>query len=208
MPKVTDLKKQKRTTRVNVYIDDKFSFGASLEILLKHGIKKDKEIGDDDLRKLKDESGFEKIYGKVLRFSTIRPRSEKEIKLWFKRKGVPQDLQNNLFGRLKRLGLADDSIFASWWIEQRNQFRPKSKRALFLELRQKGIERDLINSILEEKSDISEIDLAKKVVMGKLKRVASLSREDAGRYLFGLLSRRGFSWETARKAIDETLEKE
>lgn len=208
MPKVTGLKKQKRTARVNVYIDDKFSFGASLEILLKHGIKKDKEISYDDLRKLKEESGFEKTYGKVLRFSTIRPRSEKEIKLWFKRKGVPQDLQNNLFGRLKRLGLADDSAFASWWVEQRNQFRPKSKKALFLELRQKGIEQDLINSILEEKSDISEIDLAKKVVAKKLKRVASFSREDAREYLFGLLSRRGFSWETARKAIDETLEKE
>lgn len=208
MFKVTDLKKQKRTARVNVYIDDKFSFGTSLETLLKHGIKKDKEISDEDLGKLKDESRDEKTYGKVLKFSTIRPRSEKEIRLWFRRKGVPQDLQNKLFSRLKKLELADDSIFTSWWIEQRNQFRPKSKKALFLELRQKGIEKDLINSILEEKSDISEIDLAKKVVAKKIRRVASLSREDAGKYLFGLLSRRGFSWETARKAIDETLEKE
>lgn len=208
MFKITDLKKQKRTARVNVYIDYKFSFGTSLETLLKYGIKKDKEISDDDLRKLKDESRDEKTYGKALRFSTIRPRSEKEIKMWFKRKGVPENLQKSLFSRLKKLGFADDSMFASWWIEQRNQFRPKSKRALFLELRQKGIERDLINSILEEKSDISEIDLAKKVVIGKTRRVASLSREDARKYLFGLLSRRGFSWETARKAIDETPEKE
>lgn len=208
MSKITDLKKQKRTARVNVYIDDKFSFGTSLETLLKHGIKKDKEISDEDLRKLKDESRDEKTYGKVLRFSTIRPRSEKEIKLWFKMKGVPQDLQKSLFSRLKKLGFADDSMFASWWIEQRNQFRPKSKRALFLELRQKGIEKELINSILEEKSDISEIDLAKKAAAGKMRRVASLSREDARKYLFGFLSRRGFSWEIARKAIDEALEKE
>lgn len=208
MSKVTDLKKQKRTARVNVYIDDKFSFGMSLETLFKYGIKKDKEISDDDLRKLKDESRDEKTYGKVLRFSTIRPRSEREIKLWFRRKGVSQDLQNDLFNRLKKLGFADDSMFASWWIEQRNQFRPKSKKALFLELRQKGIEKDLINSILEEKSDVSEIDLAKGAAAKKMRRVASLSQEDARKYLFGFLSRRGFSWEIARKAIDETLEKE
>ena len=70
----------------------------------------------------------EKIYARAVNFSTIRPRSEREIRDWFKRKKVIEEVVEVVFNRLKNLDLVNDLNFAKWWIEQRQTFRPKSKR--------------------------------------------------------------------------------
>lgn len=207
MPTITSIKKQKKSGRVNVFVDGKFSFGASLETLLKHGVKKDKEIDEERVRKLKEESDLEKVYGRLLRFSTIRPRSEKEIKLWFKRKNVDSLLVSQVFNKLKNTGLVDDETFAKWWIEQRKEFRPKSKIALTSELKQKGISGEVISKILGEMDISSELEFAKRVALKKLRVLSGLPFDEKKRKLLGFLGRRGFSWETAKKAIDEILEK-
>jgi len=80
-----------------------------------------------------------KISAKLLKFATVRPRSEKEIGDWLKRKKIPTSLAPGLFKRLRRLNLVDDRQFARWWIEERLEFKPKPERVLFLELRKKGL---------------------------------------------------------------------
>lgn len=208
MPKITDLKKQKNTTRVNVYIDDKFAFGTSLEMVLKYGLKKDKELSQDKIGELEKESGFGKVYARVLRFASLRPRSEKEIKLWFKRKNIDSSLGTEVFNRLKNIGLVDDESFTKWWVGQRREFRPRSKMALMSELKQKGVARDIIDKVLQEIDTSSELEFAKRVALKKLRVLSGLPFDEKKKKLFGFLGRRGFSWETANKTIDELLQKE
>lgn len=208
MPKITDLKKQKNTTRVNVYIDDKFAFGTSLEMVLKYGLKKDKELSQDKIGELEKESSFGKVYARVLRFASLRPRSEKEIKLWFKRKNIDSSLGTEVFNRLKNIGLVDDESFTKWWVGQRREFRPRSKMALMSELKQKGIAGDIIDKVLQEIDTSSELEFAKRVALKKLRVLSGLPFDEKKKKLFGFLGRRGFSWETANKTIDELLQKE
>lgn len=208
MPKITDLKKQKNTPRVNVYIDDKFAFGTSLEVVLKHGLKKDRELSQDEIGELEKESGVEKIYGRALRFTSLRPRSEKEIKLWFKRKNIDSPLTEEVFNKLKNIRLIDDETFAKWWVGQRREFRPRSKMALISELKQKGIVREIIDKVLREIDTSSELEFAKRVALKKLRVLSGLPFDKKKKKLFGFLGRRGFSWETANKTIDELLQRE
>lgn len=208
MPKITDLKKQKNTTRVNVYIDDKFAFGTSLEMVLKYGLKKDKELSQDKIGELEKESDIGKIYARVLRFASLRPRSEKEIKLWFKRKNIDSSLGTEVFNKLKNIGLVDDGAFAKWWVGQRREFRPRSKIALISELKQKGIAREIIDEVLEGVDTSSELEFAKRVALKKLRVLSGLPFDKKKKKLFGFLGRRGFSWETANKTIDELLQRE
>lgn len=101
------------------------------------------------------------------------------------------------------LGLVDDEAFVDWWLEQRATFRPKGKRALKMELRFKGIDRDLIERSLAEKVD--EEVLAKKAFLKKIPSLKNLPSEVQKEKLIGFLSRRGFSWEVIRKTLDEIL---
>lgn len=150
-------------------------------------------------KKIKPE---EKIYNKVIRFATLRPRSEHEINLWFKRKKVPLKVSERVFNRLKNLGLVNDKAFASWWIEQRVTFKPKGRRALFFELRQKGVAKDVIESVLKSTGIPNEAALARDLVTKKLPRFQNLPPQERRKKLVGFLGRRGFSWETIRKVVD------
>lgn len=149
----------------------------------------------------------EKIYNKVLRFATLRPRSEKEIKFWFKRKRVYfsqnklvyPEVAEGVFNRLKSLGLVDDAAFAKWWVDQRLTFRPKSQRVLSMELSQKGVNREIIDQALEVVDDKS---VASNLARGRLTKLMHLPPEVRQKKLSDFLARRGFSWEVIKKVVD------
>ncbi len=150
---------------------------------------------------------FPKLRERVLKFLSIRPRSRQEIINYLKKK-IPQDevLREKVLKKAESLDLIDDRDFALWWVEQRMTFRPKGKKALFFELRQKGLEKDLIEEILNEK--INELVLIKPLAQKKWLSLKKLPEEVAQQKLVGFLSRRGFSWETIRKVLDEINKKQ
>ena len=44
--------------------------------------------------------------------------------------------------------LVNDRTFANFWVETREQFSPKGSHALKSELRQKGVQREIVHSVL------------------------------------------------------------
>lgn len=149
---------------------------------------------------------FQRIYDKILKFATLRPRSEKEVNDWLKKHKVHKSLHKELFSRLKRLDLLDDEKFAKWWIEQRTAFRPRGKRALVAELRQKGIDRDLINEIIAG-AKIDEENMAKEILKKKAYRWERLEGLEKRKKMSEFLARKGFSWAVIKGAIDDFWEK-
>src|SRR3972149_7031176 len=143
MPTITSIKPQKNGKRVNVYIDFKFGFGLDLQTYLKEGLKVEQELSVKQIETIVKQGEFQSTYDKMLRFATLRPRSEKEYNDWLFKHKVHESLKEELFNRLKRLELLDDKKFARWWVEQRQSFRPKSKRILNQELRIKGVRQDV-----------------------------------------------------------------
>jgi len=103
------------------------------------------------------------------------------------------------------LDLIDDQAFVDWWLEQRATFRPKGKRALALELRQKGIDKELIERALAEKVD--EEELARQAAKTKLRIWSKLPLDVQKEKLVGFLGRRGFTWPILKKILDEVFKK-
>lgn len=209
MPVITDIKPQKRKNRFNIYVDGRFSFGLDADTLVKSGLQINQEISQEEIEKLVKENEFVKVYDRVLKFFSYRPRSEKELRDWFKKKQIGEETQKLIYQKLKHLGYLDDEEFAKWWIEQRTTFRPSGTRLLALELRQKGVTREIIDQQLNNLAikPFSEHDLAKKVAEKKLKTLKHYSCLEQKQKLASALARRGFSWETVKEVIDEKLEK-
>lgn len=205
MPQITDIKRQKKNPkRFSVYIDGKFSFGLDADNLVKSGLEVSQEISQEEIEKMVKENEFFKIYEQVLKFFSYRPRSEKELRDWFKKKEVGEEVQKLICQKLKQVGLLNDEEFAKWWIEQRTAFRPSGLRLLALELRQKGISKDLISKLLNcYIPKDAEYELVKKAVEKKLKSLRHLSDLELRKKLGAFLSRRGFSFAVIKKIIGE-----
>ena len=209
MPIITAVKPQKNKKRVNVYLDNKFGFGLDLENFVKLDLKVEQELTDEQVGKIVKEAEFQKVYDKLLRFSTLRPRSEKELKGWLKKYKVHLSLHNDLFNRLKHLDLLNDNKFAQWWVEQRMEFSPRGKRALIAELRQKGINRDLIIQLVNESiSQGYEEKTARKLLQKKKYKWERLQKLEAKKKMSEFLARKGFGWEVIKNAIDDIFKKD
>lgn len=203
---ITKIKAQKNKKRVNIYLDGKFAFPLDADNFLKAGLKVGQKLSEKEVEDLIFKNEFQKLLDRALRLISRRPRSEKEVRDYLKKKKSSPTLVEAVIKKLKKVGQIDDSAFASWWVEQRLTFRPRGKFGLTMELRQKGIDKTIIKQMIDEKFD--ELPLAKKAVQKKLKTYQNLPREERKQKIAAFLARRGFSWGTIKKVLEEILKKE
>jgi regulatory protein len=207
MPVITSIKQQKNKNRVNVYLDDKFGFGIDLDNFVLLHLKIDQELTEKEIGDIVKKAEYQKTFDKLLRFVMVRPRSEKEVTDYFKRKKVHESMHEKLFEKLKHLELLNDAKFAKWWIDQRIQFKNKSKRVIQIELRQKGIGKEIIDEVFSE-TVIDEEKMARELLAKKMYKWKNLEPREAKQKTSQYLAGKGFSWDVIRKVIDSNLDLE
>ena len=158
---------------------------------------------------------FEKYYTLAVVYLTRRPRSEKELREYLQKKALrfPPDseyvltpeLLKSVIEKLKSQKFQSDYDFALWWKQQRNRFRLKSDSVIKMELKQKGIEREIIEQVFlkEEEEVVTDKEKARQLVEKRFEKVKLLSKHEQYEKLGGYLARRGFSWDVIRRAIDD-----
>ena len=152
---------------------------------------------------------FEKFYKASVRYLSFRPRSEKELRDYLKKKKCDDLTAKRILESLKRDKFINDEEFVRWWVEQRTLLKPKAVRVIKYELKQKGINRELIESFFENSDDSpSDFDNAVKLAEKKLRTIYDQSdrykvKEKLGRFL----ASKGFDWDTIKAAIDQSLPK-
>lgn len=200
MPLITAIKPQRNQKRVNVYLDRKFGFGLDLVSFAALGLKVNQELSEKEVEEIVKKAEFQKTWDKLLKFATLRPRSKKEIKDYFRRKKIHESLQAGLFLRLKKLKLLNDFDFARWWVGQRIEFKSKSKREIERELRTKGISRELIQEVWKE-VPINEEKEARELLAKKSYKWRGLSFREAKLKKSQYLAGKGFDWEVIEKIV-------
>ncbi len=94
------------------------------------------------------------------RYLEARPRSVAEVRRRLTTAGYRPDLVEAAVERLVDLQYLDDDAFARAWVESRDRARPRGEHALRRELQLKGVERSLIDTVLEERRDLGLVDRA------------------------------------------------
>jgi regulatory protein len=152
---------------------------------------------------------FEKFYKASVRYLSFRPRSEKELRDYLTKKQCDSLICKRIIDSLTRDKFLNDEEFARMWIRERTLIKPKAIRVIKMELKQKGISKELIESAFEN-SDDSPIDsnLALRLAEKKLRTIHDQTdrykvKEKLGRYL----ASKGFDWDTIKAAIDQSLPK-
>ena len=143
---------------------------------------------------------FEKFYNKALKFLSYRPRSEKEIRGKLKRKKASEEIINKIIQRLKENNFINDEEFVKWWIEQRTTFKPRSLKLIKIELRQKGVDKELIEETIDRlSSTIDDLESAKKLIDKRLPRYKNLSGDKKFQKVARYLSSKGFSYDIIKE---------
>ncbi|HEV7454292.1 MAG TPA: RecX family transcriptional regulator [Candidatus Saccharimonadales bacterium] len=194
--KISAIKQQvKRKDRYSVYIDGTYSFSLSESGLIENRLASGQELTDSDLQNLKKTAGLDKAYGNALRYVAMRPRSEWELRDYFRRKGVDEEYGSHIADRLRGVGLLDDLAFARAWASNRRLLKSISKRRLRLELQQKHVPSDVINQVLAEDETDERTALAELI---EKKQARYPDRQKFMQYL----ARQGFSFDDIKSALD------
>jgi regulatory protein len=193
---ITAIKAQRRNQqRVNIYLDGEFAFGLSR--IVAAWLYVGEHINDDKIAQLKAEDGREVAFQQALKFLSYRPRSEAELRANLQEhKFLDADI-DDVMTRLRQGGILNDAGFAQAWIENRSEMRPRGRRALVYELRQKGIPDHLIDQALE---NLDEQDLAYQAAAQRASRWKHLEWFDFRKKMYAYLTRRGFNYESASQA--------
>lgn len=188
MPTITAIEIQKRRPdRVNVHLDGQYGFGLASILAARLKVGQDLEL--QSIAELQEADACEQAYQLALRFLSYRRRSEAELRQHLHRHRTADDVVEKTILRLRDNHLADDSHFARAWIENRNTFRPRGRRALAWELSRKGIPTETAQSVLAE---VDEPAMALQAASKRARRLAVLPWIEFRGKLSAFLARRGF----------------
>ncbi|MBQ1528190.1 RecX family transcriptional regulator [Candidatus Saccharibacteria bacterium] len=200
--KITDLKSGVHNqNRVNIFIDDEFAFSLDLTQVVDYHLKIGKILKPAEIEELKHASAYGKLYSRTFEWVLMRPRSIKETRDHLRLKRFQKRLDysdadiETVIAKLTKKGYLDDRKFATWFIENRFAKKGISELRLRQELIKKGIDKNLIDELLEN-SPRDEAEEIKKVIQ---KRGAKTEPQK----LLGYLVRHGFSLDLSRELVEE-----
>ena len=197
---VTDLRPQKRRKdRISVFLDGEFAFG--LQEMTAARLHVGQSLTEQEIASLKEADSAEWAKQTAFRFLSYRPRSSAEVRRHLRNKDVDDSVIDQVVDRLLELKLLDDLAFAHYWVEQRETFRPRSRRALRHELYQKGLSRQIVEQAVEE---VDEMAAARKAGAKKALLWRNLAEDEFHLKMRGFLSRRGFDY-TAISEVSREL---
>ena len=190
MQKITALVVQKRNpNRVNIHLDGEYAFGVARIVAawLRVGL----ELDEKKIEQLQAEDATERAFQQAMLFLSYRARSESEIRQNLRKHEIPDSAIDLTLERLRQNGLANDNEFAQAWVENRSTFRPRSRRMLALELRQKGLNDEDMHSALK---NVDDEPLAYEAAKKRANRFKDLEWSEFRKKLSEFLARRGFSY--------------
>src|SRR5579859_1482423 len=199
---ITDLEPQANNAeRVNVYVDGRFLLGVNAVIVLRMELRVGQELLPEQLEQLRSEEAEQQAVDRALNYLSFRPRSREEVRRYLQRKETPPYVIEAALERLDRLNFVNDRAFVEFWVENRDKFNPRGSRALKNELRLKGIERDIVDELVDKDGD-EELALR-----AARKKAASLARTPGMDYatfrnrLGAFLQRRGFGYDVVTHTV-------
>jgi regulatory protein len=141
----------------------------------------------------------------ALQFLGYRARSRAEVRRRLGRKGYEEEVIDQVIDRLTRNGLIDDTQFTEAWVRARSTGRAMGPRRIAWELRQKGVDAELVREAVDRIDPETELGMALQIGRQKAESVRGEPMQVARLKIAAALQRRGFSWEVTTRVLDILL---
>ena len=166
------------------------------------GVPFDRESFDVFLR----ERAYPFAMEKAVALLASRARTEKEIVDALRQNAYPEQTVARVMARLHEAGYLDDEDFAGQWAASRAS-KGMGARRIRMELRQKGVNPDTIESAISAVDEEDRMEGAMKAAQ-KAARGKDLSLPAERQKVLAALARRGYDFAQARAALAQLMETE
>lgn len=194
---VTKIEVQKNNdTRANLYLDDKFFSGISIELVMKEHIKVGSDLDMDFLSNLilEDEKG--QALSKAVKYLSGNLKTEKQIKEYLKKKEYSEITIDYVLDKMREYKYLDDNHYAkSYVLTYSNKY---GKLKLSSMLKSKGVSSEIIDEVLQEIETPSNIQ----VVAEKYLKNREITYENLNK-LSRFLYSRGYEFDEINSVINE-----
>lgn len=210
MPIITKITVQKNLSdRYNIYLDEHYAFSVDEDVLTRFQLRKGKELTELDLTEIYYEDEIRKGVNSAIQYLSFRMRSEKEVEEHLKKKEFNEEIIKEVIHALYKMSYLNDLEFALAYVRTQMNTTNKGPEVIKLELKNKGIKSDMIETaILEFKDDQvlrSAVSIVEKTVKQNKKVPEKLLRQKVEQALM----RKGFTKEIIKEAMAQiTLEKD
>lgn len=151
----------------------------------------------------------------VLRQLTASAKSRQQLEAKLADKDIPESVARAVLDRFEQVELVDDQAFAQSYVRQRAETRKLARPALRMELQRKGVDRDLVEQALAQRTDDDEradaVELARRKLPSGPALQAQLADREAKqkliRRMVSALARKGYApglaFEVVRGVLDD-----
>ena len=202
MGKITSISIQKNNkNRANLFIDEEFCTGLSVESVFKYSLKVGQEIQKEKIDQIIQENEKADALVKATAYISKTIKTKRQVKDYLVKKGYSEELAYQVVDKLKEYGYIDDKEYSKRYIE--STCKTQGKRLAEYKLMVKGVRKEDIETAYDQ----TEIEYEKtaKSLAEKHLRNKEITKENlmkTYRYLIG----RGFSYEQADYALKEFKE--
>ena len=200
---VTELKELEKS-KIKVYLDEEVAFILYHSDLKSIELKVGDELSAASYEEIINQTIYPRAIQKALAILKFKDRTEQELQRKLKEADYPEEVIVRVIGYMKEYGYLNDERFTSLYVKSRKS--TKSKQFIKSELLQKGLDKWVIDEVLEaEYSEDSEEDAEllaiKKAITKKTKTPQLLTFEEKQK-LIASLFRKGFDINKIKKVLD------
>ena len=204
--------------KIHLSLDGEYIATVNADYWFTCGIKSGSEVTPEQLEELLTESARRKMMNKALDLLSMRDYSRRELsdklvtKAWEKKEQKDMDLgslkqqASDICDRLEELGLLNEERFARSYVDELIRRKHLSKSGLKTALIQKGVQRDIIETVLEA-VDVDPVEQIRELLATKFKN-RDLSDEKQKTRTVNALLRLGYRYNEIHAAMGEWMEDE
>ncbi|MDP4181030.1 MAG: regulatory protein RecX [Bacillota bacterium] len=186
-------KNKKNKDKITLYIDDKYYLSIPEEEYIRLNLYEREEITPEEFDYIKNQVNFRYAKSAAIKNLSLKYRCEKEVYDNLKNQGFEESDVIKTIDELKSMGYINDMIYAQKYIHDRTKLKPKSKRMLKFELKNKGVPEHIIDEAVDA-MDIDEAIVAEGLVRKKFGKY-DFNDEKVIKKVYYFLRHRGYNFE-------------
>lgn len=200
---------KKNADRFSLFHEDLFLIGISRKTLEDYSIREGISLTPLLFQKLRESEDLLAIKEACFRYLAQRDHSSFELKLKIGKKGYPESDIERVIDHLSEHGYIDDEEFVRKFVSEKIELNRWGPKKIESELFKKGIDRNIIESVLHEKTD--DLQLKQICVDLVLKRKKHFLREEdpykRKQKIYQYLAGRGFSSPVIKSSLPQITAK-
>lgn len=205
---ITKIEKQKNNNkRYSIFIDNEFAFGIDEIDLLYYKLKENEPLDNEKYEYILNKLLLKRAKDKALKYLGYKMRSKNQVIKKLQEYEFPSNVIDKVIRVLEKYNYINDEDFAKAFIKDKLNLKGHGVFKISYDLKMLGVDEEIFKKYLYDEEFINEEEKAKGLLLKKLgnKNIEDLDYKEKQK-IYAYLARRGFSYDSIKKAFNCLLE--